>query len=154
MVKTHKGQILLPVLAGLCIFLSGCGCGQKKEQDPAGQQVLKITITPAVTPTLAPSEVNPDAVVTNGNLTMVNSYLEAESAAGQSQEADAGSSNTDGTGADAGGDSSGTDGTGANADGSGTNIDGSGTDAGGDGSGTDSESAGTDGGDSGEDNYE
>lgn len=51
------------------------GCGKKKDKDAAAQQVLKITITPSVTPTKAPSEVNKDAVVTNGNLTMVNEYL-------------------------------------------------------------------------------
>lgn len=111
--QTRKGRILLLMLAVLCIFLSGCGCGEKKEKDPAEQQVLKITITPAVTPTLAPSEINPDAVVTNGNLTMVNSYLEAESAASQSPEEDAGSENTDSSGTDAGGEGSGTDGEGS-----------------------------------------
>lgn len=58
----------------LCTALAGCGCGKKKT-DPASEQVLKISITPEPSPTLAPEEIDPEAVVTNGNLTMVNSYL-------------------------------------------------------------------------------
>lgn len=60
------------VLLGCCL-ISGCGCG--KEKDPEAEQVLEITITPEPTPTPEPSEINPDAVVVNGNLTMVNEYL-------------------------------------------------------------------------------
>ena len=59
-------------------FVTGCGCGKKKEKDPAQQQVLKITITPEATPTPKPDEVNAAAVVTNGNITMVNGYLAKE----------------------------------------------------------------------------
>lgn len=58
----------------LCTALAGCGCGKKKT-DPASEQVLKISITPEPSPTPAPEEIDPEAVVTNGNLTMVNSYL-------------------------------------------------------------------------------
>ena len=47
----------------------------KKKTDPASEQVLKISITPEPSPTPAPEEIDPEAVVTNGNLTMVNSYL-------------------------------------------------------------------------------
>ena len=63
-------QIALAVLLACCL-LTGC----KKEKDPEGQQVMEITITPEPSPTPEPSEINPDAVVTNGNLTMVNEYL-------------------------------------------------------------------------------
>lgn len=71
----------------LCLFAGGCGCG-KKETDPAEEKVLEITITPVVTPTPQPSEINPDAVTTNGDITMINSYLEQKdsSTAGDSQE--------------------------------------------------------------------
>lgn len=75
------------------------GCGQKKEKDAAAQQVLKITITPSVAPTKAPSEVSKDAVVTNGNLTMVNEYL-AEKENADSAAADGNGQGADGTGTD------------------------------------------------------
>lgn len=48
---------------------------REEKTDPASEQVLKISITPEPSPTPAPEEINPEAVVTNGNLTMVNSYL-------------------------------------------------------------------------------
>lgn len=70
---TAKKITVLSVLI-LCVFLSGCGCGKKKK-DPAAEQVLKISITPEPSPTPKPEEVNQDAVVTNGNITMVNEYL-------------------------------------------------------------------------------
>ena len=57
-----------------CTALAGCGCGKKKT-DPASEQVLKISITPEPSPTPAPEEINPEAVVTNGNLIMVYSDL-------------------------------------------------------------------------------
>lgn len=73
----------------LCLFAGGCGCG-KKEKDPAEEQVLEITITPAVTPTPQPSEINPDAVTTSGDITMVNVYLEqkGDSGAGTNKQDD------------------------------------------------------------------
>lgn len=70
---TTKKITVLSVLM-FCAFLSGCGCGKKKK-DPAAEQVLKISITPEPSPTPKPEEVNQDAVVTNGNITMVNEYL-------------------------------------------------------------------------------
>ncbi len=64
----------------LCLsFLAGCGCGKKKETDAASQEVLKITITPEPSPTTAPEELDKAAVVTNGNMTMVNEYLAGKS---------------------------------------------------------------------------
>lgn len=59
----------------LCVCTIFIGCGKKKEADAASTQVLEITITPEATPTPAPHEVNSDAVVTNGNMTMVNEFL-------------------------------------------------------------------------------
>lgn len=70
---TAKKITVLSVLM-FCAFLSGCGCGKKKK-DPAAEQVLKISITPEPSPTPKLEEVNQDAVVTNGNITMVNEYL-------------------------------------------------------------------------------
>lgn len=70
---TAKKITVLSVLM-FCAFLPGCGCGKKKK-DPAAEQVLKISITPEPSPTPKPEEVNQDAVVTNGNITMVNEYL-------------------------------------------------------------------------------
>lgn len=62
----------------LCLFAAGCGCG--KEKDEKEEKVMTITITPEPTPTPAPEEVNPDAVVKNGNIMMVNPYLAEEKA--------------------------------------------------------------------------
>lgn len=63
------------VFAGvLCLMVLLGGCG-KKDDDPAGRQVLEISITPEPTPTPVPEQLNPDAVVTEGSLTMVNGYL-------------------------------------------------------------------------------
>ena len=56
-------------------LLTGCGCGKAKEKDAMTEEVIKITITPEPTATPVPEQVNPDAVVTNGNVTMVNEYL-------------------------------------------------------------------------------
>lgn len=70
----------------LCTALAGCGCGKKKT-DPASEQVLKISITPEPSPTPAPEEINPEAVVTNGDLTMVNGYLADGAASGDSGQA-------------------------------------------------------------------
>ena len=58
----RKKLISLTVLLLACSLAAGCGCGKKKEKDASSQQVMKISITPAVTPTKAPSEVNKDAV--------------------------------------------------------------------------------------------
>lgn len=65
-----KKMFMFSVLLGCC-FISGCG----KEKDPEAEQVLEITIAPELTPTPDPSEIDPAAVVTSGNLTMVNEYL-------------------------------------------------------------------------------
>ena len=82
--KNIKRAAAATVIALLCISAAGCGCG-KKEKDPASEQVLKITITPEPTPTPAPEEMNPDAVVTNGNITMVNGYLAEKGTGSENQ---------------------------------------------------------------------
>lgn len=73
--KSYKKYMTVSVLALLCVVAAGCGCS-RKTSDPASQQVLKISITPEPSPTPEPDQINSDAVVTNGNITMVNSYLE------------------------------------------------------------------------------
>ena len=102
--------------AGL-LAISGAlltGCGSKKKTD-AADSVIKISTAPEPTVTPDPKTVDPDAVTTNGNLTMVNEYL-AENG-GQSLGADAvtptpaGASDT--AEADSGSDNSGSDDTGA-----------------------------------------
>ena len=101
MVKNIKRAAAATVIALLCISAAGCGCG-KKEKDPASEQVLKITITPEPTPTPAPEEMNPDAVVTNGNITMVNGYLAEKGEGSENQSGEETAETTD-----AGGDGSG-----------------------------------------------
>lgn len=75
MKKSYRKALFLMCILVSCSLVSGCGCGKKKDQDLEGQQVLQISITPQPTPTPDPAEVNPDSVVTNGNVTMVNEYL-------------------------------------------------------------------------------
>lgn len=72
-IMKKRTTMLLAALVMAGVFISGCGCG--KEKNPAEQQVLKITVTPEPTATPVPEEVNPDAVVTSGGVTMVNEYL-------------------------------------------------------------------------------
>lgn len=104
-------------LAAGFLAISGAlltGCGSKKKTD-AADSVIKISTAPEPTVTPDPKTVDPDAVTTNGNLTMVNEYL-AENG-GQSLGADAvtptpaGASDT--AEADSGSDNSGSDDTGA-----------------------------------------
>ena len=75
--KQNKKSMVMAVLLLVCVFAAGCG-SESGETDPASEQVLKITITPEPTATPAPDEVSSDAVVQNGNITMVNSYLEQQ----------------------------------------------------------------------------
>lgn len=72
MKNRKKKYFSLSLLAVLALLTFG-GCG-KKEKDPASTEVMKITISPEATPTEAPKNVNPDAVITNGQLTMINEY--------------------------------------------------------------------------------
>ena len=74
--KKQKKIICTAVVLCTCL-LFGSGCGKKKTEDAESSQVIQISIAPeqseAVTPT--PQQTNSAAVVTNGNLTMVNEYL-------------------------------------------------------------------------------
>lgn len=75
--RQNKKSMVMAVLLLVCVFAAGCGSKSGKA-DPASEQVLKITITPEPTATPSPDQVNSDAVVQNGNITMVNSYLEQQ----------------------------------------------------------------------------
>ena len=84
-----KGGILAAILLVIVIFAGSCSCGKKKvkEPDAASQGVMKITPIPSPTPTVAPRQVNKDAVAQSGSVTMVNEYLvqkEEQSASGTS----------------------------------------------------------------------
>ena len=84
-----KGGILATILLVIVIFAGSCACGKKKvkEPDAASQGVMKITPIPSPTPTVAPRQVNKDAVAQSGSVTMVNEYLvqkEEQSASGTS----------------------------------------------------------------------
>lgn len=72
--KIYKKMMLVSVVAMSSILI--CGCGEKKAADQEASQVIQISIAPeSVTPTPAPDQIDPAAVATNGNLTMVNEYL-------------------------------------------------------------------------------
>lgn len=60
------------LLAMSGILLTGCGSKKKNAED---ESVIKISTAPEPTATPAPEEIDPDAVTTNGDLTMVNEYL-------------------------------------------------------------------------------
>ena len=84
-----KGGILAAILLVIVIFAGSCACGKKtvKEPDAASQGAMKITPIPSPTPTVAPRQVNKDAVAQSGSVTMVNEYLvqkEEQSASGTS----------------------------------------------------------------------
>ena len=84
-----KGGIRAAILLVIVIFAGSCACGTKKvkEPDAASQGVMKITPIPSPTPTVAPRQVNKDAVAQSGSVTMVNEYLvqkEEQSASGTS----------------------------------------------------------------------
>ena len=74
--KINKQKITVICVILTCIAVSGCG--KKKEVDEASSKVIQISVAPEITPTTSPDQVNSDAVVTNGNLTMVNDYLAGE----------------------------------------------------------------------------
>ncbi len=76
MKKTRSRLLLTGAVLLMCTLLAGCGCGKKKAVDPETEEVIKISITPEPTPTTAPEQVNSDAVVSSGGVTMVNSYLD------------------------------------------------------------------------------
>ena len=70
--------VLTVLLAG--VKMTGCG---KKAADAKSTQVIQISVAPpSPTSTPAPDQVDSAAVTTNGNLTMVNTYLAEQDAAG------------------------------------------------------------------------
>ena len=76
--KINKQKIIVLCMILACITASGCG--KEKVVDEESSKVIQISVAPvAVTPTPAPDQINADAVVTNGNLTMVNGYLAGQS---------------------------------------------------------------------------
>ena len=67
----------------LLLGISVSGCGKTREVDEASSKVIQISVAPEETsPTPAPDQVDSAAVTTNGNLTMVNTYLTEQNAAG------------------------------------------------------------------------
>lgn len=102
MKRYKKMRIALgAVLICTCI----CGCGGEKTADKEASEVIQISIAPeSVTPTPTMEQIDPAAVTTNGNMTMINEYLadaptapvKIDRQAESSQvEADAGIENTD-----------------------------------------------------------
>lgn len=77
MKKLYRSVLIFAMAVLVGVTASGCGCGKKKEPEAEASQVMKLTITPEVTPTLTPDKMNPAAVERNGNLTMVNEYTAA-----------------------------------------------------------------------------
>ena len=71
------------ILCMLLLGISVSGCGKTREVDEASSKVIQISVAPEETsPTPAPDQVASAAVTTNGNLTMVNTYLAEQDAAG------------------------------------------------------------------------
>ena len=91
--KKGTAKAMRYIVAGsaltLCVIMTGCGCGQKKT-DPASEQVLKISITPEPSPTPAPDTVDAAAVTSNGDISMVNLYLDRKSISGEQTSTDTG----------------------------------------------------------------
>ena len=93
------------LLAMTGILLTGCGSKKKNAED---ESVIKISMAPEPTATPDPKTVDPDAVTTNGNLTMVNEYLAENGGAALGTDAvtptpaasDGSGDNTDETGSD------------------------------------------------------
>ena len=85
----------------LCMLLFGIsvsGCGKTREADEASSKVIQISVAPEETsPTPAPDQVDSAAVTTNGNLTMVNKYLEEQDEAGISSAESSDSKNDAGS---------------------------------------------------------
>ena len=76
--KINKKKIAILCMILLSVLTSGCG--KEKTVDEASSQVIQISVAPMeATPTPAPDQVASAAVITNGNLTMVNNYLADQS---------------------------------------------------------------------------
>ena len=66
-------------------LLTGCGSKKKNAEE---ESVIKISTAPEPTATPDPKTVDPDAVTSNGNLTMVNEYLADQSTSGAADSTD------------------------------------------------------------------
>ena len=86
----------LAAVLGISMVLTMAGCGKKQDS------VVEATPTPA------PDQVDSAAVVTNGNLTMVNNYLADQSTTGvsASEISDSGNNTNTDTSTDGGTDAS------------------------------------------------
>ena len=72
--KKIKQKMIVLCMVLFCTAVTGCG--KEKVVDEESSHVIQISLPPVnVTPTPDPEQVSADAVVTNGNLTMVNGYL-------------------------------------------------------------------------------
>ena len=70
--NANKLFLVAGLLAMSAVLLTGCGSRKKTD---AADSVIKISTAPEPTATPDPKTVDPDAVTSNGNLTMVNEYL-------------------------------------------------------------------------------
>lgn len=71
------------ILCMLLLGISVSGCGKTREADETSSKVIQISVAPEeISSTPAPDQVDSAAVTTNGNLTMVNTYLAEQDAAG------------------------------------------------------------------------
>ena len=105
--KINKKKIAILCMILLSVLTSGCG--KEKTVDEASSQVIQISVAPVeATPTPAPDQVDSAAVVTNGNLTMVNNYLADQSTTGvsASEISDSGNNANTDTSTDGGTDAS------------------------------------------------
>lgn len=72
--RYKRNKWILSAVCLACLCLSGCG----KEKDPSTTEVMKLSVTPEATPTPTPKVIDPSAVTTSGELTMVNEYRAGE----------------------------------------------------------------------------
>ena len=70
--NANKLFLVAGLLAMSAVLLTGCGSRKKTD---AADSVIKISTAPEPTATPDPKTVDPDAVTSNGHLTMVNEYL-------------------------------------------------------------------------------
>lgn len=70
--NVNKLFLVAGLMAMSAVLLTGCGSRKKTD---AADSVIKISTAPEPTATPDPKTVDPDAVTSNGNLTMVNEYL-------------------------------------------------------------------------------
>ena len=92
--NANKLFLVAGLLAMSAVLLTGCGSRKKTD---AVDSVIKISTAPEPTATPDPKTVDPYAVTTNGNLTMVNEYLAGQTASTSSDTASEQDSEADST---------------------------------------------------------